>query len=156
MLSQKEFAAKASVCCDKLRVNHPSLGGHAPAVHPVDSDWEIVDPRASDFVMTPGRVGPLLYPGSTLCQAMMAVEHYYSQSAESESERWRMASLQRKGVLPSIRQAYQQFVERSKKRQLALDGASQQARRMEDKLNRLKALSERSWGSVYDLSLIHI
>ncbi|GKZ01367.1 hypothetical protein MPSEU_001087700 [Mayamaea pseudoterrestris] len=150
VLSQKEFAAKASVYCDNLRVNHPSLGGHAPQVHPVDSDWEIVDPRASDFIMTPGRVGPLLYPGSTLCQAVMALENYYSRTAEGESQRWRMASLQRKGFLPSIRRAYQQFVERSKKRQQALDGASQQARRMEDRLNRLKILSERSWEAVYD------
>ena len=98
VLSQKEFAAKASVYCDNLRINHPSLGGHAPQVHAVDSDWEIVDPRSSDFLMTPSRVGPLLYPGSTLCQAVMALENYYSQTAEAESQRRRMASWQRTGV----------------------------------------------------------
>jgi hypothetical protein len=61
-----------------------------------------------------------------------------------------MASLQRKGVLPSIRHAQQVFEERCKKRQQALDGASQQARRMEDRLNRLKTLSEQSWEAVYE------
>jgi hypothetical protein len=151
ILTKKEFAAKVSVACDTLRMKHPSLGGTAPhvTVRKNSASEGGMDPSNGDFGMTLQRVGPLLRQGSSLTNAMVALEEYYATMAEWESQRWRMASLQRKSVLPAIREATKLFDERVQRRQYALDCASQKVKVMESRLELLKRKSEQQWEAVY-------
>lgn len=139
VLSQKECAARTSIACDNLR-------RHETAPSQKTSSWEIVDPRATDFDMTPERIeGP--FGTGTLARATEAVSNYYSSVAEMEAQRWRSASLQ--GVLPTIHGACDKFVHRSKNRHDALQESTQRARRMEEKLRKLQTVADKKWQAVY-------
>jgi hypothetical protein len=147
VLSRKEAAARNAIACDNLR-----LAGGGPAVSKELSDqWEIIDPRATDFEVTENRVGPFLAPDSTLRAATVALEQYHAACAEMESNRWRMASLQHntRGVLPAIHTANDKFHIRAEKRRQALEETTRRARFMEDKLIKLKKEAERKWEKVY-------
>jgi len=154
VLSRKESAARATIACDNLRSEtekrtfHLNMGGGL-------EQWEILDPRATDFEFVPGRVGPFQAQGtSTLRKAIAAMEQYYSHTAEKESRRWRAASLQHSngngnGVLPAMHEAVDHFHRRASNRERALQETSRRASVMEERLRRLKQESEKKWEAVY-------
>ena len=153
VLSRKESAARATIACDNLRSEtekrtfHLNMGGGL-------EQWEILDPRATDFEFVPGRVGPFQAHGtSTLRKAIAAMEQYHSHTAEKESRRWRAASLQLNGngngVLPAMHEAVDHFHRRASNRERALQETSRRASVMEERLRRLKQESEKKWEAVY-------
>jgi hypothetical protein len=156
VLNRKEAAARASGACDNLRMAHPAMGGGTVGTarqqqyqQAFSNDWEIIDPKASDFEMTPHRVGPLLSGGGTLSGALLALEHYYSIMAENEADRWRSASLQRQGLLPALQKATNELTGRISQRQQGLEESSRRARIMEDRLRGLKDDATKKWQAVY-------
>jgi hypothetical protein len=150
VLNHKDAAARASGACDNLRMAHPAMGGgprsRMPAVSP---DWEIIDPRATDFEMTSRRVGPLLANEGTLSAAMVALEHYHSVMAESDANRWRAASARKGGLLPALSRSAADCSVRALARQQALEESSRRARLMEDRLRELKDDALKRWEAVY-------
>lgn len=148
VLSNKEGAARTSIACDNLRTQDFSAQATASKGSPSHqaSSWEIIDPRATDFDVTPERLeGP--FGSGTLARATEAVSGYYAGVAEMESGRWRAASLQ--GVLPTIHAACDQFAQRSKNRSDALKASTQRAQKMEEKLRKLQQVAEKKWQAVY-------
>lgn len=143
ILSKKEEAAKASLACDQWMASGQAS---APIVH---QGWEVVDPRANDFEMTPRRVGPSLSPESSLHQAMEALQQYYVQAGHDESARWRTASLSPDGLLPALHRASNELLSRANNRHQALEETSRKARIMEEYLARLKQDASSAWEAVY-------
>ena len=163
VLTRKETAARTTMACDNLR--REAASRHYSLTMPSDQ-WEILDPKMTEFELGPQRVGPFQAEDSTLRRALHALEHYHHSTAEKESKRWRAASLQKmnssnilfsnnnknsigSGVLPAIHQATEQFRERSTRRQQALEEVSQRASVMEERLRKLKRESEKRWEAVY-------
>lgn len=68
--------------------------------------------------------------------------------AESESNRWRLASLKRKGALPSLRRAATEAEERSSKRQEALREIYSRCKIIEGHLNDCKNEAQKRWEEV--------
>jgi hypothetical protein len=154
VLARKECAARTAIACDRLRNQNPRLTQSQQPQQPLlqlpASQWEIIDPRASEFEWTPNRTGPWQSPStSSLYQAMSAVEQYYHDAAETESQRWRVASLERNGVLPAMNAATDQFWKRAQARHQALDETSKRAMECQEKLYKLKLIAEKRWNAVY-------
>jgi hypothetical protein len=154
VLARKECAARTAIACDRLRNQNPRLvqaqSPQQPLLQLPVSQWEIIDPRASEFEWTPNRTGPWLSPStSSLYRAMSAVEQYYHDAAETESRRWRVASLERNGVLPAMNVATEQFWKRAQARHQALDETSKRAKECQEKLYKLKLIAEKRWNAVY-------
>ena len=140
-------------------------------------DWELIDPRASDFEHTADRVGPLLAPQSTLHTAAQAVEKYFARAAIRDIEQWKEQQESFSGVasvaaaashhdsnqnhnriskkmpgrdmLRMLDKATEQLSKRVLRRQQALEESSRKVRLMEDRLVKLKQTSDRSWEAVY-------
>jgi hypothetical protein len=102
------------------------------------------------------RMGPLLQPGTTLHQALTAVEAYYSKLSLIECHRWKytgdgLISPTADGgvgggaVVSSIMAAAQRTKSRGEKRELALQEAIARAEQGEIRLNRKKANARRKW-----------
>jgi len=102
------------------------------------------------------RMGPLLQPGTTLHQALTAVEAYYSKLSLIECNRWKytddgLISPTTDGgvgggaVVSSIMAAAQRTKSRGEKRELALQEAIARAEQGEVRLNRKKANAQRKW-----------
>jgi hypothetical protein len=153
VLARKESAARVSIACDHWRTELDRRRGFDnlnPKDLPISSEqWEILDPRATAFELSPGRVGPLTSHGSTLHAAAMAIEQYHHEASEKESHRWRMATIQRNAVLPAIHMAIDVYHERATKRQQALAETSHRARMVEERIRKLKQVSEAKWDAVY-------
>lgn len=149
VLSRKECAARTAIACDNLRSESEARRGFNECNNMTAEQWEILDPRATVFELTAGRIGPLASEGSTLHSAVVAVEQYHNLAAEKESKRWRTASLQRTGVLPAMHAAMDQFQERASKRQQTLEETSRKAMLMEVRMRKLKQLSAKRWEAVY-------
>jgi hypothetical protein len=153
VLARKESAARVSIACDHWRTELDRRRGFDnlnPKDLPITSEqWEILDPRATAFELSPGRVGPMTSHGSTLHAAAMAIEQYHHEASEKESHRWRMATIQRNAVLPAIHTAIDVYHERATKRQQALAETSHRARMVEERIRKLKQVSEAKWDAVY-------
>jgi hypothetical protein len=124
---------------------HPN-GAAAP------SDWEEIlwfsDADKIGFEVTPRRVGPLLNPGGTLHTATIAVEQYYSFSAESDASRWTHAAT--KGLLPALQQACQDAAVRMSRREQALYEMQLRVQGCEDHLRLCKEEAKRRWNLVHE------
>jgi hypothetical protein len=164
VLSRKELAARTTIACDNLRasttiMNDGSIGsgleeqraaiGTNCGTALTAEQWEILDPRATDFEWTVARTGPFLSSTSTLAAAAAAVEQYHFTAAEKESQRWREASLLRTGVLPAMHTATDLFYQRSAQRGKALEETAHRAQVMEELLRKLKQQSVAAWNAVY-------
>lgn len=175
LLNKKETCARTSQACDALRDFMPSLAGRPPlpiarthhhnnnnntsssghslsatSSTSVGDDWEIIDPRANEFVPnTADRTGPLTCPDSSVDRALVVLEEYYSQSAIVEHELARQVSVQKDSVLPRLQEAYQRVSQRVQHRDEALEQASLRARFLEERLQGLRNEAEQKWEKVY-------
>jgi hypothetical protein len=167
LLQKKEAAARTSQACDVLREWMPSHGGRPPvpaartgkvssagisrsrSVSSVD-EWEIVDPRANEFIPnTANRTGPLVAPDSNLNRALVVLEEFYAQTAEGESVFWRDASVRKDAMLPKLQEARHRVSRRVQQRDNALEEASSRARLLEERLQGLRKEAEDKWEKVY-------
>jgi hypothetical protein len=87
-LCQKENGAAMVGCCDQLS-------------HGLE---KVRLQHSSELEMGGNRVGPLLAEGSSLKNALVEMEQYYSLCAESSSERWREACCDEYHRTPSFSQ----------------------------------------------------
>jgi hypothetical protein len=153
VLTRKESAAQMTIACDQWRNELDRRRGfqtNRVDELPMTSErWEILDPRATSFELSPNRVGPFTSHGSTLYAAIMAMEQYHHEAAEKESNRWRKATLQRNGIVPAIQTALSTYHARATKRQKALSEMSHRAQIIEQKIRQLKQVSEQKWDTVY-------
>lgn len=152
VLSRKEMAARTTIACDNLRQQcqeqRSTIGSNCGTTW-TSEQWEILDPRSTDFEWGVARVGPFDAPTSTLQAAVSAIEQYHFAAAEKEANRWRMASLMRDGVLPQIHTATDQYSKRTAQRQQSLEESSGRAQGLEQLLRKLKLQSEKAWNAVY-------
>jgi hypothetical protein len=107
------------------------------------NDWEIIDPRATDFEMTANRVGPLLRPGSKIQHALAAVEQYHASICSMDRNRWH------NGFLESFQDSRKHLERRVKLREGALAESSRKARQMEDQIRLLQKEAIKRWNAVY-------
>ena len=103
--------------------------------------------QAPDLV--PNRVGPLLYPGSSLHNATIAFEQYHSMMAENESNRWRKASMNT-GLLPTLRKHADETGDRAFHRERALKDMQRKANDMEMRLVHCKEEAKKRWKAVHE------
>jgi hypothetical protein len=93
--------------------------------------------------------GPLLFPGTTLRKAMMAVEKYHSSVAEAEAHRWRVAtkssSEEGHGVLPEFQRNLLTAKERVEKREKAMMSTQERQAEAESYLRAEKDRSRKLW-----------
>ncbi len=97
--------------------------------------------------------GPLLYPGSSLHRALVALDRYHSSVAESDARRWRMASTKNgnegeSGVLPQISRAAMKTKERTARREKTLMASQESLVEAESNLNSQKNRSNKLWNKV--------
>jgi hypothetical protein len=163
ILYRKEASAKTSQACHALREYMPSLGGSPPvpmersnklsAVSRARSnsdDWEIVDPKANEFVPnTATRTGPLGAPNSTMDHLLVILEEYLARSAEMESEFWRKTLTEKGSLLANLNEACRRVSERVQQREEGLEEASQRARALEERLHWLRKEASQKWAKVY-------
>jgi len=168
LLHKRDAAAKTALTCNSMRNFIPSLGGRPPTpvarINKVETsgnrsrvtsassvdEWEIVDPRANEFVPnTVERTGPMVSPNSSLDRSLVILEEYFSRTAEVESEFWQDVSTKEGAMLPKLQEAYHRVSDRVQNRDEALERASQRARILEERLHRLRKEAERHWNKVY-------
>ena len=96
--------------------------------------------------------GPLLFPGSTLYQALVAMEQYNSKIAEGEAHRWRVASNNVSnsdgGLLPSIQDGTMKNYFRAERRERALNDSQESLAEAESNLRVMKEESRKLWARV--------
>ena len=147
ILSKKDASSRQSVACDKLRALSYERGPTMPK--DLQEDVELMKAATNQpFELTQHRVGPILFNGGSLHTAHVALEEYYQQMAERESERWRLASLQRRGSLPPLRKAATRAEERSANRQKTLREIYKRVQKVEDHLAACKLEAQRKWKEV--------
>jgi hypothetical protein len=146
VLSKKDAASRNSLACDKLRAVSYDRGPVLPK--DLQADAELMKATKTPFELTQQRVGPMLFNGGTLHSAHVALEEYYQQTAELECERWRLASLQRRGTLLSLRKAATRAEERSANRQKTLREIYKRVQTMEDHLAACKQEAQLKWKEV--------
>ena len=147
VLSKKVYATKTKEASDKLRAVSFERG----PVYPEDLqyDQELMLGHGGAFELNPNRVGPLRFNGGTLHAAHVAMEEYYTDIAEKENSRWRLASLKPKqGTLPPLRRAATLAEERSSQRQKALRDMYSRVKTMEEHLAECKKEAQRRWKDV--------
>ena len=121
-------------------------------IEPHGSYWRTAyhgsDPqRAPDIV--PNRVGPVLYPGSSLHNATIAFEQYHAMMAENDSNRMRRASMS-SGVLPTLRKEAELTAERAFHREKALRDMQKKANDGELRLMHCKEEAKKRWDAVHE------
>ena len=153
VLTRKDSAAKMTMACDRWRSELDQRRGfqtNRKDEFPMSGEqWEILDPRATSFDLSPSRVGPFTSHGSTVSAAAMAIEQYHHEAAEKESNRWRMATLKRDGVVAAMQSSIDMYHTRATKRQQALAEMSHRAQIVEEHIRKLKQKSEQKWDLVY-------
>jgi hypothetical protein len=99
--------------------------------------------------MQKSSAGPLLFPGTTLRKAMMALDKYHSSVAEAEAHRWRAAtkssSEQGHGVLPEFQKNVLRAKERIEKREKAMMSSQERQAEAESYLRAQKDHSRKLW-----------
>ncbi len=150
IVSNKNSAANASQACEQLR------GMMIIEEENEKSKDNLVPPAPSDLSTASGQksgAGPLLFPGSTLHEALLAMEQYNSKIADSESHRWRVASNNSSnadgGVLPSIQNGTMKNYFRAERRERALMASQEFLAEAESNLRARKDDSRKLWAKVY-------
>ena len=106
--------------------------------------------------------GPLLFPGSTLYEALVAIEKYNSEVAERDAYEWRMASKNinnnnsnndqssgiNEGVLTSIINSTKKNHVRAERRERALINSQEHLAEAESNLRSKKETSKKLWNKV--------
>lgn len=104
--------------------------------------------------------GPLLFPGTTLYDALVAIEQYNSKVAEQDATRWRMASsnynnsstnssgLLDEGLLTMIQNGTRKNYNRAERREKALMDAHEHLAEAESNLRARKEMSKKLWTKV--------
>lgn len=156
ILSRKNAAASASQACEKLRdMMHIDGAEHlsidlSDGPNPMDGM-----PRGGSLSLTPGQkssAGPLLFPGSSLRKAVIALDKYHSSVAEADAHRWRMATKTNNehvhGVLPEIERGVQKSKERIERRDRAMMSSQEGQAEAESNLRSKKERSKKLWQKV--------
>lgn len=97
----------------------------------------------------PNHGGPLLFAGGTAKEALLALEHYYSSSAEMESRLWRTLA-EASGPVAKLYQTQKLTELRAKNREDALAIMARNVKTMEEHLLACKEDSARKWDQVHD------
>jgi hypothetical protein len=119
----------------------------SPPLVPNEYNWE-----STTLLLSSGPVGPLNYPGGTLHAVTVAMENYHSQMAEHDSNRWRRASMSRGsegGVLPALRNRWDQAAECAYRREKALREMQSRAAAAEHMLEQRKREARQRWDAVH-------
>jgi len=105
-------------------------GGNLP--ERIDTENSVISPMSlpnfpsssNAAASAKSQAGPLLFPGSSLHEALVAMDQYYSKVAEGDAHRWRMASSttaglpsNEDGALPLVQQAAKKAGERALRRE---------------------------------------
>jgi hypothetical protein len=99
--------------------------------------------------LLPHRVGPLSFEQGSVHATLIALEHYYSHVAESETTRWK-AVTDPSGPLTKLRNGKEQTEQREQKRRTALQEMLQKKKAKEDRLASNKEDAARRWNEVHD------
>jgi len=171
ILSRKNGAASATQACEKLR-DLMFIDGAQRTMNvskSTDEDdgaqnigigaslsFESIT-QSNSMVLSPGQrssAGPLLFPGSTLHNALFALDHYHMSVAEGDAHRWRMASTKvsgedgHGGVLPEIQGGAKKARERGERRETALMNSQENLAEAESNLRAKKERSRKLWNKV--------
>ena len=117
-------------------------------LEPIGSSWKNNFANPQSLEIATHRVGPLLYSGSSIYSAMIALEQYHQLTAEKDAQRWKKATIQG-GVLPSLNKTAEQTAERAYHREKALKDMQRRCNDMEQHLGQLKVIAKKRWQAVY-------
>lgn len=127
IVSQKNCAASTTQACDQLRdllIIREDKDVLASENATASSTSIRSSSRNVQKANVKSQAGPLLFPGSTLHEALVAMDHYHSKVAEGNARRWRMASSTTAGLpsnddgaLPSVQIAAKKSGERAQRRE---------------------------------------
>lgn len=163
--TKKEHAARAANACDHLHhmsEHHgvapplplpPSIRNNGAPKRRVTSAEALfslseLEPMGKAVLeLASNRVGPLSYRGGTIHAATVAFEQYLIMMAESDANRWRMAS---HGSLAEIRLAADKAAERAYHRERSLKDMQSRANEIEARLVYCKTESSRRWQLVHE------
>ena len=163
--TKKEHAARAANACDHLHhmsEHHgvapplplpPSIRNNGAPKRRVTSAEALfslseLEPMGKAVLeLASNRVGPLSYRGGTIHAATVAFEQYLIMMAESDANRWRMAS---HGSLAEIRLAADKAAERAYHRERSLKDMQSRANEIEARLFYCKTESSRRWQLVHE------
>lgn len=148
VLNKKESAARESQAVDRLRsmVQASELGPQRAKEY---QSWVKDTFPDVQLEVLSTRVGPLSSQGGTVNATLVALENYFSTTAESDSNRWREAT-QQMGLFTKLRSAQAQTNRRAMNRQMALQAMFQKAKAMQDHLEVCKDESTRRWDAVHN------
>ena len=163
ILGRKNAAASASLSCEQLRkmmtINgieymqkSESMDGESG--HEKGTDTENLESPLSS--QQKSGAGPLLYPGSSIHRALVALDRYHSTVANGDAHRWRMASSKNtiqngNGVLPEIQRAAKNANERTGKREKAIMASQESQAEAESNLLQYKNRSIYLWKKVEEV-----
>lgn len=171
-LSCEDF--KKNIACDGNGIKYTSR--EKRYLQP--QSWELDDtflnktnPRNNEeFEITKDRVGPLLYPQSSIFKTLKALEEYYETNARKDSERWHALTKTQKltkkqkqkqkisassdqhneeGPVPQLLTSAVQTGNRASNRQKALQEMQSRVQKMEKHLQACQTEATKKWDSVY-------
>lgn len=126
--------------------HHRSNSNDSTTDRKIEADSAAINKLTS---MQKSSAGPLLFPGTTLRKAMMALDKYHSSVAEAEAHRWRAAtkssSEQGHGVLPEFQKNVLRAKERIEKREKAMMSSQERQAEAESYLRAQKDHSRKLW-----------
>ena len=150
IVSHKNSAANASQACEQLRdmmiVEEENNEKSIPKTN-IESKIGLSIESGQK-----SSAGPLLFPGSTLHEALLAIEQYNSKIADNDAHRWRVASNNLSntdgGVLPSIQNGTKKNYFRAERRERALLESQEFLAESESNLRARKDESRKLWTRV--------
>jgi hypothetical protein len=147
--TKQSVALQESQMIDKLKnviAETPEMGDSKVGYYQQFLQEVFPDDKRMD--VTSFRVGPLLSPGGTVYTALTALEQYYSNIAEFDSNLWSNLT-QPSGALTKLREAKMVAEERVKNRQIALQEMMRRAKAVEDELASYKEEAKQRWDEVH-------
>lgn len=168
ILARKNAAASESQACEKLRnMMHISPDDSYISSQNIHTDngilpqpsFDAIPSSPSNQALTPGQkssAGPLLFPGSSLQSALIALDKYHSTAAELDAERWRKATRAKQedhtiGVLPQIYKSVQKTQSRIERREKAIRNSQESQSEAESYLRSKKDKSKKLWTKIEDI-----
>lgn len=147
VLSKKSCAAQENQTVNGLRrmVEGPEHGGLR--VNEYQTYLKDTFPDETLDVL-PTRVGPLSSKNGTIQATVVALEHYYSTTAESESRRWKRIA-DKSGPLSKLKVTKAKTDQRVLIRQLALQEICRKTKAVEGHLTACKEDGVRKWDAVH-------
>lgn len=148
ILTKKSSAASENQMLHRLRSMVEATGSNGPRYYKYDQYLKDTFPKATVDIV-PDRVGPLLANGGSVQTTLVALDHYFTSVAESESQRWRQITSS-SGPLAHMRHTKQHTEERIKSREVTLYGMYEKINHAEAELELSKQNAAATWNKVQD------